>query len=44
MTSHNQPSERDGAPAPRLKGIVEFIQTLNANDPAIGYNRWPRYK
>lgn len=21
---------------------VEFIRELNANDPAVGYNRWPR--
>jgi hypothetical protein len=23
---------------------VEFIRALRANDPAIGYNRWPRFK
>ena len=23
---------------------IEFIRTLNANDPAIGYNRWPKFK
>jgi hypothetical protein len=23
---------------------VEFILKLRANDPAIGYNRWPRFK
>ncbi|WP_280374170.1 hypothetical protein [Pseudomonas sp. BN515] len=23
---------------------VEFISELKANDPAIGYNRWPRLK
>ena len=22
---------------------VEFIQKLRSNDPAIGYNRWPRF-
>lgn len=22
---------------------VEFIRALRANDPAIGYNRWPRF-
>lgn len=21
---------------------VEFIRSLNANDPQVGYNRWPR--
>ncbi len=21
---------------------VEFIKELNANDPAVGYNRWPK--
>ncbi len=23
---------------------IEFIRTLRANDPAVGYNRWPKYK
>jgi hypothetical protein len=23
---------------------VEFIRTLHANDRAIGYNRWPRFR
>ena len=23
---------------------VEFIRGMNANDPAIGYNRWPKFK
>lgn len=23
---------------------VEFIKALKSNDPAIGYNRWPKYK
>jgi hypothetical protein len=23
---------------------VQFILQLNSNDPAIGYNRWPRFK
>lgn len=23
---------------------VEFILALNSNDPAIGYNRWPKFK
>jgi hypothetical protein len=23
---------------------VEFILTLQSNDPAIGYNRWPRFR
>jgi hypothetical protein len=23
---------------------VEFILTLRSNDPAIGYNRWPKFK
>jgi hypothetical protein len=23
---------------------VEFIRLLHANDPAIGYNRWPKFK
>ena len=23
---------------------VEFIQKLKSNDPAIGYNRWPKVK
>jgi hypothetical protein len=23
---------------------IEFILALNANDPGIGYNRWPRLK
>jgi hypothetical protein len=23
---------------------VELIRTLQANDPAIGYNQWPRHK
>lgn len=23
---------------------VEFIRALNANDPSIGYNRWPHRK
>jgi hypothetical protein len=22
---------------------VEFIQLLRSNDPAIGYNRWPKF-
>ena len=22
---------------------VEFIRALRANDPTVGYNRWPRY-
>ncbi len=23
---------------------IEFIQTLSANNPVIGYNRWPTFK
>lgn len=23
---------------------VEFIQKLKSNDPAIGYNQWPKFK
>lgn len=23
---------------------IEYIRTLGANDPAIGYNRWPRFR
>lgn len=23
---------------------VEFIRLLKSNDPAIGYNRWPKYR
>jgi hypothetical protein len=23
---------------------VEFIRSLHSNDPAIGYNRWPKFK
>jgi hypothetical protein len=23
---------------------VEFIRKYNANDPAIGYNRWPKFR
>lgn len=23
---------------------VEFIRALRANDPAVGYNRWPSYR
>lgn len=23
---------------------IEFINALKANDPAIGYNRWPKFK
>ena len=23
---------------------VEFILALRANDPAVGYNQWPRFK
>ena len=23
---------------------IEFIQALSANDPGIGYNRWPTFK
>jgi len=23
---------------------VEFIRALRSNDPAIGYNRWPKFK
>ncbi len=23
---------------------IEFILALNANDPSIGYNRWPRFR
>ncbi|ALJ00284.1 GIY-YIG nuclease family protein [Rufibacter tibetensis] len=23
---------------------IEFIRTFNSNDPAIGYNRWPKFK
>ena len=26
----------------RLKE-AEYIQTMKSNDPAIGYNRWPRF-
>ena len=23
---------------------VEFIRSLKANDPAVGYNQWPKFK
>jgi hypothetical protein len=23
---------------------IEFIHTLKANDPAIGYNQWPKFR
>ena len=23
---------------------IEFIQKYHANDPAIGYNRWPKFR
>ncbi len=23
---------------------IEFIRKFNSNNPAIGYNRWPKYK
>lgn len=23
---------------------VEYIHSFNSNDPAIGYNRWPKFK
>lgn len=23
---------------------IEFIRALRSNDPAIGYNRWPKFK
>ncbi len=23
---------------------LEFIQLLRSNDPAVGYNRWPKYR
>ncbi len=23
---------------------VEFIRTLQSNDPEVGYNRWPKFK
>jgi hypothetical protein len=23
---------------------VEFIRSLSSNDPAIGYNRWPKFR
>ena len=23
---------------------IEFIKALKSNDPAIGYNRWPKFK
>ncbi len=23
---------------------VEYIRSLHANDPAVGYNRWPRFR
>lgn len=23
---------------------IEFIRMFSSNDPAIGYNRWPKYK
>lgn len=23
---------------------VEFIKSLNANDPRVGYNRWPKFE
>ena len=23
---------------------AEFIKTLRSNDPAVGYNRWPRFR
>ena len=26
------------------KKEAEFIQDLRANDPAVGYNRWPKYR
>lgn len=26
------------------KKEVEFIKKLNSNNPAIGYNQWPKYK
>ena len=26
------------------KKEVEFILKLNANDPAVGYNQWPKHK
>lgn len=26
------------------KKEVEFIRKFNSNDPAIGYNKWPKFK
>jgi len=26
------------------KKEIEFIQNLKSNDPAIGYNQWPKFK
>ncbi|MCX5849696.1 MAG: GIY-YIG nuclease family protein [Deltaproteobacteria bacterium] len=26
------------------KKEIEFIQELRSNDPAIGYNQWPKFK
>ena len=26
------------------KKEIEFIQELKSNDPAIGYNQWPKFK
>jgi hypothetical protein len=36
--------ESDSAPDTEVNRMeVEFIRALRSNDPAIGYNRWPRY-
>jgi hypothetical protein len=37
----------ESATAPKrevLRKEQEFIKELRANDPAIGYNRWPKFK
>ena len=36
--------ESDSAPDSEARRMeVEFIRKLRSNDPAIGYNRWPRF-
>ena len=31
-------------PAEVSQKEVEYIRALNSNDPAVGYNQWPKFK
>jgi len=34
----------DATDAELTRKEIEFIVLLQANDPAIGYNQWPKFK